>query len=392
MVAYANGSPSNAHPIGKDSSGKEWRTVKYWASLRGAAPLKTNDGLNFLRIQHPHPFGFKLWQIGDEVYNNGYYGGDHSGDPDLHGPIPTSPKDVAKLKGNPKLSPEAYAKNLNIFAKAMKAVDPSIMIGAALTLPPTPNSNDWAPDWDKNVLKGACARLDFVTFDWTMLPLLPPDWKTLNEASLLSDQGGDQTNVINTLVSTMLQDYKRYCPAGHIPKLAFAPAAIATWPNVKHPVVKALWVADFYAQLIESGAVSIDWNEMHGPSMLSDNLKNLGAAFYGLQMLHIVAHSPGDLLLEANSNSSLLAAHAVYRRDGYVGLMLVNKDPKQTASVKIDFKGGIVGGAGRRIDYGIAQSMTNSGPAVSAFSAPGSELTIKVPPYTITDILLPKHN
>lgn len=389
-VAYANGSPSDGHPIGKDSSGHNWHTVGYWASLRGEAPLKTDDGLNFLRIRHPRPFGFKLWQIGGEVYNNGYYGKDHAGDPDLHAPAPTSPKDIAKLKGNPKLSPDAYANNLELFAKAMKAVDPSILIGAAFTLPPAPNSKEWAPDWDKDILKNACSSLDFVSFDWTMQPLLPPNWNTLDEASLLSNQGYDGTNKINLLISAMLQDYKRFCPAGHIPKLAFAPAGIATWPKIKHPVAKALWIADFYAQLVESGAINIDWTDMYGPSMLSQDRKHLGPAFYGLQMLHVVAHNPGDLLLQAQSSSSLVAVHAVYRHDGYVGVMLVNKDPQRTAIVKIAFKDGAAGGPGRRVDYGTAQYATNSGPSVSAFSAPESEFSIKVPPYTITDLLLPR--
>lgn len=198
-VAYANGSPSDTHPIGKDSTGQDWHTVGYWASLRSQAPLENDDSLNFLRIRHPRPFGFKLWQIGDEVYNNGYYGGDHTGDPDFHGPAPTGPKNLAKLKNNPSLSPQAYAANLKLFANRMKAVDPSIQIGAAFTLPPSPdpNSHDWAPDWDKTILEAACANLDFVTFDWTLQPLLPPNWNTLNEASLLSNLGFDQNNVIN---------------------------------------------------------------------------------------------------------------------------------------------------------------------------------------------------
>jgi hypothetical protein len=389
-VAYANGISSDSHSIGKDSAGQDWHTVGYWASLRGQAPLKTDDGLNFLRIRHPRPFGFRLWQIGGDVYNNGYYGGQHTGDPDLHGPALTSPADIAKLKGNAKLSPEAYAENLKAFAKAMKAVDPSILIGAAFTMPPAPNSHDWAPDWNKDVLKGACGSLDFVTLGWSMQPLLPPNWNTLDEASLLSDQGFNQSNEINGLVSTMLDDDKRNCPAGHVPRLAFAPASIATWPKVEHPMVKALWIADFYAQLVESGAVSIDWSEMYGDTMLSKDRRTLGPAFYGLQMLHIVAHSPGDLLMEATSNQSLLTVYAVRRRDGYVGLMLVNKDPKNTATVRVSFSHGSVGGAGRRIDYGNSQFTAKSGPKVSAFSAAGDAFDVRVPAYTITDILLPE--
>jgi len=98
-VAYANGDAADTRALGKDSTGEDWRTVGYWAALRGQTPLTSDDGLNFLRIQHPRPFGFRLWQIGDEVYNNGFYGPDHAGNPDLHAAAPGGPKDFGKLKG-----------------------------------------------------------------------------------------------------------------------------------------------------------------------------------------------------------------------------------------------------------------------------------------------------
>jgi len=393
LVAYANGNANDTRALGTDSTGKDWNTVGDWARIRGQSPLATDDGLNFLRIQHPNPFGFKLWQVGDEVYRNGYYGGDHTGNADLHGPAPTSPKDLGKLKGNLKLSPAAFAANYKQFAQAMKTVDPAIQIGAAFVLPPNPdpNSHDWAPDWNKEVLKGACADLDFVTLDWSMQPLLPPDWKTLDEAALLANQGYNQTNVVDMLVSRMLDDYKRSCPAGHLPRLAFAPAAIASWVKVEHPAVKALWVADFYAMLIESGAANINWSEMYGDSMLSADRKTSGPVFLGLQMLHTVLHNPGDALVDTRSSSQLVAAHAANRRDGYVGLMLINKDPQNAVTVSVTFKNGNVGLAGRRIDYASAQTGTEPKLAVSQFSVPGQEFTVTVPPYAVTDILLPGH-
>ncbi|MGP8225589.1 MAG: hypothetical protein ACLQGT_05475 [Terracidiphilus sp.] len=406
-VAYANGNASDTHALGKDSTGEDWRTVGYWAALRGQAPLAADDGLNFLRIQHPRPFGFKLWQVGDEVYNNGYYGADHTGNPDLHGPAPTGLKDWAKLKGNPKLSPAAFAENLKLFAQAMKAVDPSIQIGSALTVPPDPalrtrtywDSTGEHPDptawaavlwgvvWNKDVLKGACANLDFVTFDWGLQPMLPPDYKTLDEANLL----GSTASNFSIIINSVLGDYGTYCPQGHSPKLTFAPAGIANWVKVGRPEVKALWVADSYAMLVESGSLNIDWMEMYGDSMLSADRKAFGPVFYGLQMLHTIAHSPGDLLLRVDSSSATIAAHAASRRDGYVGLMLVNKDPKLPATVKVTFKNGTIGSAGRRIDYGSTQFSAAAKPVVSPFSAPGDEFEVTVPPYTITDILLPAH-
>ncbi|MDR3747764.1 MAG: hypothetical protein P4M04_06385 [Acidobacteriota bacterium] len=389
-VAYANGDAADTKALGKDSTGQDWHTVGYWAALRGQSPLTSDDGLNFLRIQHPKPFGFRLWQIGDQVYNNGYYGGDHTGNPDLHGPAPTGPKDFGKLKGNEKLSPTAFTENLKLFAQAMKAVDPSIQIGAAFVLPPDPGvySHDWAPDWDKSVLKGACPSLDFVTLEWTMQTLLPPDWKTLDESDLLTSTNSKLGNIL----TPMLDDYRKLCPKDHFPRLAFAPAGIANWVKVEHPVVKALWVADTYAVLVESGTLNSSWNEMYGDSMLSADRKTMGPAFYGFQMLHILAHSPGDALLDANSNSSLLSVHATHRRDGYVGLMLVNKNPKEAAAVKVTLKNGTVGSTGKRFDYGSVQFSTGAQVAPAPFTVTGNEFTITVPPYTITDILLPGHN
>ncbi|HMC94571.1 MAG TPA: hypothetical protein VKO16_07360, partial [Polyangia bacterium] len=74
-VAYANGSPTDTTVIGMDGStpAVDWKTVGYWAGLRAAAPLATDDGRNFLRINRVAPVGIKYWEIGNELYGNGYY-------------------------------------------------------------------------------------------------------------------------------------------------------------------------------------------------------------------------------------------------------------------------------------------------------------------------------
>jgi len=63
-LAYLQGSADRHHgssatvPSGMEPPGwnQNWQTVGYWASLRAATPLATNDGLNFLRINHSAPF------------------------------------------------------------------------------------------------------------------------------------------------------------------------------------------------------------------------------------------------------------------------------------------------------------------------------------------------
>jgi hypothetical protein len=70
--------------------------------------------------------------------------------------------------------------------------------------------------------------------------------------------------------------------------------------------------------------------------------------------------------------------------------MLVNKDPKAAATVKVTFKNGYIGAAGKRFDYGSAQFSAGAAAAVSPFAATGNEISVTVPPYTVTDILLPR--
>lgn len=79
FLAYLDGSPSNTTPIGNgqewnDSTNSwqtvNWQTAGYWASLRAAAPLATDDGLNFLRLDHPAPFNVQYWEVGNEEYGS----------------------------------------------------------------------------------------------------------------------------------------------------------------------------------------------------------------------------------------------------------------------------------------------------------------------------------
>ncbi|HEX9539506.1 MAG TPA: alpha-L-arabinofuranosidase, partial [Streptosporangiaceae bacterium] len=62
-------------------------------------------------------YGAKYWEIGNEIYGNGYYGADWEAD------------------NHATKSPATYASNVLQYASAMKAADPTIKIGAVLTLP-----------------------------------------------------------------------------------------------------------------------------------------------------------------------------------------------------------------------------------------------------------------
>jgi len=57
--------------------------------------MPSDDGMNFLRIGHPEKVLVKYWEVGNEVYQNGYYGGQDN-EEDLHAPYPKDAKDNEK--------------------------------------------------------------------------------------------------------------------------------------------------------------------------------------------------------------------------------------------------------------------------------------------------------
>jgi len=406
-VAYANGDPNSTLALGKDSKGNDWKTVGYWAGLRAASPLDTDDGSNNLRIHHPQPLGIQLWQIGNEAWNNGFYGPDHGGEFDLHaGPIP-SDKDPGKRLANPRLGPATYSAAVQAYAKAMKAVDPKILIGASFTTPTknvnwvhssaigtsstsdltnqTANAINWGADWDNELLKTACGEIDFGAISLIEGPTLPPDYKVMDEDALLQSVNTDY----QAIAVDLLDRFHKYCPAGHTPHLAFTNFGVQGGVTIPHQSIVAAFTADAVATLIETGTISIDWSTLHTPLFLDAGNKPR-SAYFGYQMVHILAYQPGDAFVATQSNVSLLSVHATKRRDGSYGLLLINKDPKQTAQVAVHFTGDTPAAKGIRFDYNEEALKADKGLNRTSLDNLGASFNVDVPPYTATAILIPK--
>jgi hypothetical protein len=387
-VAWANGDPKDTKVIGRDSTGQDWKTVGYWASLRAQAPLPNDDGLNHLRANHPKPLAIKLWEIGSEVYKNGYYYGDFYGDhrdseEDLHAPYPASQKDNEKRRKNPNLSPGFYGARLVEFSKAMKAVDPSVWIGASMVL--APNETHLAPDWNEEVLKTACASIDFIALAWRPGDTLAPDYKVRDDDSVLRAP----EEQLGKILSEAIYNNKKYCPADHSPRVAFTQMTPVEWPKVNHPIVDALFAADAFALLAESGTINSDWMDLHDPSFLNDN-NQPGAGYYGIQMLHVIAFRPGDKFLTASSSNAQLAVHATQRSDGSLGILFINKDSDHAIEAKIKIDGGSFAAAGLRFDYGQETLKAGGQIAKAPIKDLGTTFTVSVPAFSLTGIVIPK--
>ena len=180
-------------------------------------------------------YGAKYWEIGNELYGNGEYGA--TWENDTHSSH----------------SATTYATNLVQYATAMKAVDPTVKIGAVLTTPGywpdgITGAGDSA-DWNHTVMSVAGSKIDFVIVHHY------PD--TTSEADLLTKPQSEVPGMASTL-RALINQYagSNAANVGIAVTEANATAYKDTAPN-------GLFAPDEYLSCMENGAFTVDWWNMH---------------------------------------------------------------------------------------------------------------------------------
>ncbi len=127
-------------PADRDVVWKDWKTVGFWAGLRGQSPLAADDGLNFLRVSHPQSFAAEYMEVGNEVYG--------SWEPAVR---------VPRTQADGSLSPaflQDYVGFAKTFTTLIRGMQLSVQPKVGITL-----SGDQAPAaWDTQVLKQCAAQ------------------------------------------------------------------------------------------------------------------------------------------------------------------------------------------------------------------------------------------
>jgi hypothetical protein len=317
-------------------------------------------------------YGVKYWEIGNEIPGNGEYGAQW--ETDLHSSH----------------SATTYATNLLQFISAMKAVDPSIKIGAVLTAPGSWPDGIVGPgdtmDWNHTVLSIAGSKIDFVivhdypssTSEADLLTkpqtTIPPMASTVR--SLINQYAGSNAaNVGIAITETNVDRDKDTAPNG-----LFAPDQMLTWA--------------------ENGAFTVDYWAMHNGTDCSsvttvDGATDYGdggvlssgascepavdtpfAPYYGMAMVSKLAQS-GDSLVKTTSSNSLISAHAVHRGNGDVNVMLINKDPNNSTTVSLSYNGFTPSSAAPTV-----YTYQKNGTSITSAAA-GSGTTQTVPAYSV---------
>ncbi|HZR48738.1 MAG TPA: cellulose binding domain-containing protein [Streptosporangiaceae bacterium] len=324
-------------------------------------------------------YGVKYWEIGNEIYGNGYYGADWETD------------------NHASKSPATYAQNVLQYASAMKAVDPTIKIGAVLTLPGNwpdgvVGSTD-SGDWNKLVLSTAGSAIDFVIVHW--YPSGGIGSAVLNQPEQVAGE-----------LAQLRQEINQYAgPHGASIQVALTETDSN---NDMDTQPAALYAADGYMTALENGVFTVDWWDTHnGATAIStapDGATDFGdegllssasclnntcepalntpfPPYYALSMLSKLG-LPGDTMVRAGSDQQNVAAHAVRQANGDLSVLLVNKDPANSYQVSLHYAGYTPAAAAPTVyTYGDEASSITS-------AAQGTSASQTLPPYSIETIVL----
>ncbi|WP_225847436.1 alpha-L-arabinofuranosidase, partial [Streptomyces sp. HPF1205] len=322
-------------------------------------------------------YGVKYWEVGNEVYGNGEYGS--SWETDHHSSH----------------SATTYANNLVQYISAMKAVDPTIKVGAVLTTPGNwpdglTGSGDTA-DWNHTVLSIAGSKIDFV-----IVHHYP---NNNGEADMLGKPQAEIPGMANTLHSLI----KQY--AGSNAANVGIAVTEANGNSYYDTAPSGLFAPDEYLTWMENGAFSINWWALHngtdcskvttvdGASDYNDYgvlssgascepaLNTPFAPYYGTEMVSKLG-AAGDSLVKASSSTSLLSAHAVKKANGDVDVMLINKDPNNAATVSLNYSNFTPSSAAPTV-YTYAKNATSITSATT-----GSSTSQTVPAYSVVVVQL----
>lgn len=407
-VAYANSLPTDTTVIGVDPTGFDWKTAGSWAALRAAAPITPDDGKNFLRISRPTPVGIKYWEVGNEIYGNGYYHGSATSagwEADLR--FPYNGTDGRARRGNAALAPDVYGREFKAFATLMKAVDPTIHLGAVVHWPFNEYSRRVGEtDWDENVLPEACPSMDVAVNHW----YAGED----NLSSLLTIAARDIPKMFAELRAEMAQS-----SVGCGERGATMPIAVTEWgPNVfrkeigeafyptqptdpkaprvplTHTQVGGIFAAESYANFMEQGAVAVHWAQLHDHNYLDaakgPDVPRFG--YHGALIAHYLAGG-GDQMVGAHSNHPSVLAHASRHMNGDLALMLSNINSRRATEVRVNIGGAErLGATGKRYAYTpIDGDMdgTVSGPEDVSSQDGGASLLVTVPAYSVVVLVFP---
>ncbi len=407
-VAYYNAATTNTTALGVDAKGRDWKTAGYWAGIRAASPLGTDDGYNFLRVAHAAPYGFHTWEVGNECYG--------SWEADQHGASGTALSGVAH-------DPYTYANAFVQFSQKMKAVDPTILLGAVanpgedsygIGTHPATNPNEgnsthtgWTP-----VLLVTLKSLGTYP-DFLIDHIYPQNSPNESDAGLLQAGAESVSDAAN--LRKMITDYVGGSAGAGIALTITELNSVSAGPGKQTvSLVNGLFMADAIAQVAGTEFTGCYWWDLRNSAQAS---YNLDASLYGWRQFGdygVVAsgdrgdtpgNTPypayyaakllthwgrgGDRVIGATTNYNLLSVYGAKLANGNLSVLVVNKHPSTDLAGQLTIPGFTPGATtATAISYGKPNDLANGDLTTTTFNCGTGSFTYTFPSYSMTMLIL----
>ncbi len=235
LVAFFNGDVNDTRVIGVDVRGRDWGTVGRWAQLRA------DHG-------NPQPYKVQYWEIGNETYG---------GKPDTGGAqcYEWGWEDVWTCDGteyvNGKGAGADRKEGFIEFRNAMRAVDPSIQVGAVGVWP----SDGWS-NWGNEVIQAAGTVMDFYVVH---------QYAYFQPPGAISDPLAEPRGTWKNMIQDVQAAFDTYAGGRKVP-LAITEYNLFSvqendWYDWMSKGVNMLFIAETVGQMLENGfGMANQWN------------------------------------------------------------------------------------------------------------------------------------
>jgi hypothetical protein len=313
-------------------------TVNYGSNASGTGGGSPAEAASWVHYANKvRGYGVRYWEVGNEVYGNGYYGAQW--ETDLHS----------------NHSPSTYAHHALQFIRQMKASDPSIKVGLVLVAPGTWPDGQGPEDWNRTVLSIAGKQADFVAIHW-----YPQEPGSESDSGLLR-----APSTIPSIMRRLRTLLTSCCGRkGHMPVMVTETNSVSSKPG-KQTVgsVNGLFAIAAYLAWLKAGASTVAWWALHNsPETHNNNSSRLeGWANFGdyglLSMgqppepaagtpyptywaLKLLSECvvPGSRFLSAASKPAV-KSYALRLPNGTVAVVLLNPAPGARRSFSVQLRG-----------------------------------------------------
>lgn len=304
LVAFFNGTVDDERMIGIDVRGRDWKTVGHWARLRAEAG-------------NPDPFPVRYWEVGNEVYGAKRDVGPNCSEWGWEDVWTCDPDEYLRGAIVNGIAYDGYL----TFYEAMKAVDPTIQIGAVGVEKP----DEWS-DWGNRVIAGAGDRLDFYVVHYYPY-FQPPE----NPAGALQQPQRGWATITAGLRSAFERHLGRQVPIA-VTEYNMISFQDADNSQLMRRAVNLLFVADTIGQMAVHGvAIANQWDLANGRAANDTDYGLLHAdtfephpQYYALMLWSRF----GDELLTTKTTLDPVTTLSVYagrHTDGRLSVLAINK-------------------------------------------------------------------